>query len=30
MSRYLRATGRAVIADIADSIAHELTGDDAC
>ena len=30
MSRYLRATGRVVIADIADSIADELTGDDAC
>lgn len=30
MSRYLRATGRAVIADIGDSIADELTGDDAC
>ena len=30
MSRYLRATGRSVIADLADGIAHELTGDEAC
>lgn len=30
MSRYLRATGRAVIADLADAIASELTGDDIC
>jgi len=30
MGRYLRATGREVIADLADSISTELTGDDAC
>ncbi len=30
MSRYLRATGRAVIADLADNIADELTGDTEC
>ncbi|HNR06800.1 MAG TPA: aconitate hydratase [Saprospiraceae bacterium] len=30
MGRYLRATGRAVIADLADGIAQELTGDEAC
>lgn len=30
MGRYLRATGRAVIADLADEIKAELTGDDAC
>lgn len=30
MGRYLRATGRAVIADLADKISRELTGDDAC
>ncbi len=30
MGRYLRATGRSVIADLADGIANELTGDPAC
>ena len=30
MGRYLRATGRAVIADLADQIQAELTGDEAC
>lgn len=30
MGRYLRATGRAVIADLADGIATELTGDAEC
>lgn len=30
MSRYLRATGRAEIADLADRVAANLTGDDAC
>ncbi|MEP7269564.1 MAG: aconitate hydratase [Saprospiraceae bacterium] len=30
MSRYLKATGRTVIAELADSIAQHLTGDDAC
>jgi len=30
MSRYLRATGRAVIADLADQIQGELTGDEEC
>ena len=30
MGRYLRATGRTVLADLADGIASELTGDAAC
>lgn len=30
MGRYLRATGRSVIADLADGIANELTGDAEC
>lgn len=30
MSRYLRATGRADVAEIADQVAEHLTGDDAC
>lgn len=30
MSRYLRATGRADVADLADQVAEHLTGDDAC
>ncbi len=30
MSRYLRSTGRAEIADMADGIAEHLTGDDEC